>query len=47
MLFFTILEGGHKWKEVPGKKMRQVDVFDGTVWGVDGNNHIWFRSTTV
>ena len=37
---------GQKWKEVPGKKMRQVDVFDGTVWGVDGNNHIWFRSTS-
>ena len=37
---------GHEWIEVPGKRMRQVDVFDGTVWGVDRNNHIWFRPTT-
>ena len=38
---------GHEWKEVPGKKMRQIDVFNGTVWGVDSNNKIWSRSTTV
>jgi len=39
--------GGHEWIEVPGQKMRQVDVFNGTVWGVDRNNKIWSRPTTV
>ena len=39
----------HEWIEVegPGTKMMQVDVFNRTVWGVDINNQIWYRSTTA
>ena len=43
----NVFKKNSHWIQVPGKKMRQVDVFDGIVWGVDRNNHIWFRSTTV
>lgn len=37
---------GAEWSQVPGQKLKQVDVFNGIVWGVDKNNHIWFRTTT-
>jgi len=38
--------GAADFKEIKGKKLWQVDVWDGTVWGVDGDSQIWYRSTT-
>ena len=33
---------GIKWTKVEGK-LKQLDVFDGIVWGVDKEDNIWYR----